>query len=182
MVLSSERNKRKYNSKGGDSNKISYQIVRATKDDIDDVMRINLLTLPENYPRYFFEYLLENYPDSFLVAKVNGKVVGYIMCRVEDSIMISLPVRRIKRGHVVSIAVLPEYRGMGIGTNLLREAIKALKENCHCVDVYLEVRISNHKAIKLYRKLGFTVSHIKRGYYRDGEDAYEMSLKLFNKE
>ncbi len=157
---------------------LEYRIERATKEDLDQVININLRTLPENYPRFFFEYLLERYPESFLVAKLDNKVIGYIMCRVEDAIILSFPIHRIKRGHIVSFAVLPEYRRKGIGTQLLKEAIKALRDVYHCVDVFLEVRISNSEAINLYRKLGFSVSQIKRGYYKDGEDAYEMSLKL----
>lgn len=160
---------------------LEYVVERAKKDDLDQIININLRTLPENYPRFFFEYLLERYPECFLVAKYNNKVIGYIMCRVEDSIVLSFPLRRIKRGHIVSFAVLPEYRRRGVGSRLLKEAINALKEIYHCVDVYLEVRISNHEAINLYRKFGFTVAQIKRGYYRDGEDAYEMALKLNTK-
>ncbi|PCN50791.1 ribosomal-protein-alanine N-acetyltransferase [Candidatus Geothermarchaeota archaeon ex4572_27] len=160
------------------ADELNFVIERARPEDIDAVMRINLQTLPENYPRYFFEYLLERFPDSFLVARVGDKVVGYIMCRVEESYSLGIPIRKVRRGHVVSIAVLPEYRKRGIGTSLLKEAIKALKERWGCQDVYLEVRISNTPAINLYKKLGFTISYVRRGYYRDGEDAYEMSLKL----
>lgn len=158
--------------------KFTVVIERALRDDIDGVMYINQKTLPENYPRFFFEYLLERFPEAFLVAKVDGKVIGYIMCRVEDSIIFSFPIRKVKRGHVVSFAVLPEYRGRGIGSSLLRAAIKALKNIYNCIDVYLEVRISNEKAINLYKKHGFSISNIKPRYYKDGEDAYEMSLKL----
>jgi len=158
--------------------KLEYKVIQASREDLDQVININLLTLPENYPRFFFEYLLERYPKCFLVAKINNHIVGYIMCRVENSIVLSLPIHRVKRGHVVSIAVLPGYRRRGIGTKLLKEAIRALKEDYNCKDVYLEVRVSNYEAIRLYEKLGFKISEVKKGYYKDGEDAYVMTLNL----
>ena len=42
----------------------------------------------------------------------------------------------------------------------------------------LEVRKSNEKAIKLYKKFGFIFSHVKEGYYDDGEDALYMILEV----
>jgi ribosomal-protein-alanine N-acetyltransferase len=67
---------------------------------------------------------------------------------------------------------------MGVGSSLLRRAINVLKEVYNCESIYLEVRVSNTPAISLYKKFGFSISKIKRGYYRDGEDAYEMTLKF----
>jgi ribosomal-protein-alanine N-acetyltransferase len=86
---------------------VEFEIDKARMEDIDQVMNINLRTLPENYPRYFFEYLLINYPEAFLVARLGEKVIGYIMCRVEDSISLTIPLKRVKKGHIVSFAVLP---------------------------------------------------------------------------
>jgi ribosomal-protein-alanine N-acetyltransferase len=41
----------------------------------------------------------------------------------------------------------------------------------------LEVRVSNYVAINLYKKFIFTTHNIKEKYYRDGENAYYMTLK-----
>jgi ribosomal-protein-alanine N-acetyltransferase len=45
-------------------------------------------------------------------------------------------------------------------------------------EIYLEVRISNTSAIKMYQKLRFEIKSRLRSYYRDGEDAYLMALEL----
>jgi ribosomal-protein-alanine N-acetyltransferase len=45
-------------------------------------------------------------------------------------------------------------------------------------EVYLEVRVSNSAAIKMYEKLNFKVKSRLKSYYRDGEDAYLMALEL----
>jgi ribosomal-protein-alanine N-acetyltransferase len=45
-------------------------------------------------------------------------------------------------------------------------------------EIYLEVRVSNTGAIKMYERLRFEIKSRLRSYYRDGEDAYLMALEL----
>ncbi len=100
------------------------------------------------------------------------------MCRIERILSKFQRFRISKAGHVISIAVLPEYRRLGIASALLKNAMKILKEVYDCSEVFLEVRVSNTPAINLYEKLGFMkVDRIKR-YYIDGEDAYLMAREL----
>lgn len=153
-----------------------YIIREAIRTDISEVMNINRICLPENYPPYFFIQLQSNYSKAFLVAEKEGKIVGYIMCRVEYG-RTSFGFRLIKKGHVVSIAVLPEHRRQGIGTNLLLNAENALKDY-GAKEVILEVRVSNIPAIKMYEKIGYKKVKVLKSYYSDGEDAYLMAKKL----
>jgi ribosomal-protein-alanine N-acetyltransferase len=67
---------------------------------------------------------------------------------------------------------------MGIGTALLQNSIKAMKEVYEAEEVYLEVRVSNAPAISLYKKLGFSEVKVLKHYYADGEDAYLMARPL----
>jgi len=152
-----------------------FTLRRFREEDLEQVMYINRTCLPENYSTYFFMELYINYPETFLVAEVDEKVVGYIMCRIETGFS---GFGLIKRGHVISIAVLPGYRRMGIGEALLREALRAMVEYYNVKECYLEVRVSNTPAINLYKKIGFEVDRIIRGYYADGENAYLMRVKM----
>ena len=43
---------------------------------------------------------------------------------------------------------------------------------------YLEVRVRNNVAINLYKKFGFETISTRKGYYKDGEDAYVMLLDI----
>lgn len=150
----------------------------ASEEDLLAVMNINRICLPENYTYGFFETILHSYPKSFLVAEVDGQIAGYIMCRVERVLSRFQRFKICKAGHVISIAVLPEYRRMGIASSLLKNAMKVLIEVYDCSEVFLEVRVSNTPAITLYEKLGFIkVDRIKK-YYIDGEDAYLMAREL----
>jgi ribosomal-protein-alanine N-acetyltransferase len=83
----------------------------------------------------------------------------------------------VKKGHVVSVAVLNELRGNGIGSALVEEAFNGVKEK-QCDEMYLEVRCSNTDAVRLYERLGMSIRQRLKSYYRDGEDAYMMAIEF----
>ena len=152
---------------------------RCELGDIIPVMEINLRTLPEHYSDYFYESLLEELPEAFIVAEISGKIIGYIMCKMEHGFSNFRKLGFVKKGHVVSIAVLDEHRRKGFGSVLVNEAINGVK-NIQCSELYLEVRCSNNDAVRLYEKLGFSITQKLKAYYRDGEDAYVMAIDLAN--
>ncbi|MGI0094281.1 MAG: GNAT family N-acetyltransferase, partial [Nitrosotalea sp.] len=88
---------------------------------------MNLKTLPEHYSDYFYESLLAELPEAFLVAEVEKKLVGYIMCKIEYGFSNFKKLGFVKKGHVVSVAVLDENRRKGIGEGLVQEAIAGVK-------------------------------------------------------
>jgi len=99
------------------------------------------------------------------------------MCRIEAGLSIIGLQGLIKKGHIVSVAVLPQNRRKGIGEALVKKAMKQmlLYKAKQC---FLEVRVSNRPAVDLYKKLGFQVARTIKGYYSDGEDAHMMTKKL----
>jgi ribosomal-protein-alanine N-acetyltransferase len=74
--------------------------------------------------------------------------------------------------------VLPEHRRRGLGRALMLEAMRALKNDYGCDEIYLEVRVSNYPAINLYKSLGLKIVDTIKHYYLDGEDAYVMAAEL----
>jgi len=152
---------------------------RCELGDIIPVMEINLSTLPEHYSDYFYESLLEELPEAFIVAEISGKVIGYIMCKMEHGFSNFKKLGFVKKGHVVSIAVIDEHRSKGFGSALVNESINGVKIR-QCSELYLEVRCSNNDAVRLYEKLGFSITQKLKAYYRDGEDAYVMAIDLAN--
>jgi ribosomal-protein-alanine N-acetyltransferase len=140
-------------------------------------MHINRVCLPENYTSLFFMKLYQRFPETFIVAEENGKIAGYIMCRIETGISNFKLLGIAKKGHVISIAVLPEHHREGIGSALMQGAMKAMV-NYKAKECYLEVRTSNLSAVNLYRKIGFEVARTAKGYYADGEAAKVMAKKL----
>ena len=152
-------------------------IRRAEPSDLIPIMEINLKTLPEHYSDYFYESLLAEIPEAFIVAEIAGKHIGYIMCKTEYGFSNFKKLGFVKKGHVVSIAVLEEYRKKGIGQALVEESVNGIKLK-KCDEFYLEVRCSNNDAVRLYEKLGFAIRQKLNTYYRDGEDAYLMAIEL----
>ena len=154
-------------------------IRRAAHEDLIPVIEINLKTLPEHYSDYFYEELLKDCPEAFLVAESDGKVVGYVICKIEHGFSNFKRLGFVKKAHLVSIAILPDSRRAGLGTALVEEAINGVNlRSCH--EFYLEVRCSNERAVTMYEKLGFSVRSRQDSYYRDGEDAFIMSIETQN--
>jgi ribosomal-protein-alanine N-acetyltransferase len=95
-----------------------------------------------------------------------SRVIGYVGFRFQFA-----------EAHVSTIAVHPDWRGKGLGELLLLTALENALDLGGSV-VSLEVRASNRVAQNLYRKYGFRFTSIHRGYYRDGEDAWLMEVRV----
>ncbi|MCX8175607.1 MAG: ribosomal protein S18-alanine N-acetyltransferase [Candidatus Bathyarchaeota archaeon] len=159
----------------------NYKIRKFREEDLEKVMTINRLCLPENYSPEFFLEIYRDCPETFIVVEHDGEVVGYIMVRVETGFSDFHRFKLIRKGHVVSIAVLPEHRLKGVGKSLLLTAMEKMVEHYKCQETFLEVRVSNLPAISLYKKLGYREIRRIPYYYLDGEDAYLMSRELKGK-
>ncbi|HHV61773.1 MAG TPA: ribosomal protein S18-alanine N-acetyltransferase [Firmicutes bacterium] len=133
-------------------------------DDLDHVVEIESISFPTPWSRNAFaSELFHNSRACYLVASVDGRVVGYV-----GTWLI------LDEAHVTNIAVHPDYRRQGIGEKLLR-SMMALAGSRGAKRMTLEVRVSNKPAQRLYEKLGFVRIGLRRGYYHDNnEDAIIM--------
>ena len=157
---------------------ISYRIRGFRTDDLDRVRSINEETLPENYSTFFYRDLYRRFPETFLVAEADGAIQGYMMCRIERGLSKLKSLRPARQCHVVSIAVREPYRRRGIASELMVTAMERAKENYEASECFLEVRVGNEAAIRLYEKLGFSKAKRNYGYYMDGEDAWVMAAPI----
>ncbi|MGW8289107.1 MAG: GNAT family N-acetyltransferase [Candidatus Bathyarchaeia archaeon] len=155
----------------------TFKLRKFMPDDLQKVMYINRFCLPENYMDFFFMDLYQRFPETFIVAEENEQIIGYIMCRIEVGLSNFGLGGLIRKGHVVSIAVLPQGRRKGIAQALMNKAIEGMM-HYKAKLAYLEVRLTNDPGVSLYKKLGFEVNRTLNGYYSDGEDAYVMIKKL----
>jgi ribosomal-protein-alanine N-acetyltransferase len=155
----------------------TFNLRKFTPGDLPSVMQINRVCLPENYTDFFFIDLHQRFPETFIVAEEDGKVVGYIMCRIEVGLASYGLGGLIRKGHVVSIAVLPQGRRKGVAQALMTAAMDGM-QRYNAKQIFLEVRVTNGAGVALYKKLGLEIARTIHGYYSDGEDAYVMSKKL----
>lgn len=122
--------------------------------DIQAVVEIENLSFPAPKNEAFFK----SDRNKYLVAKEGEKVVGYIGTEEISG-----------ETHIINMAVHPENRKQGIGKSLL-EAVLNDKDT-----FFLEVRVSNLPAQKIYEKYGFEKVSVRKNYYEDNsEDAYIM--------
>ena len=149
-----------------------------TVSDLERVMHINTMCLPENYSSFFYKDLYTRFPDTFIVAEMDGELQGYIMCRIEKGWSKRGRLSPARLCHVVSIAVMESYRRRGIGKALVEQAMNRGRKVYDSNEGYLEVRVSNEPAVNLYDKLGFTKVKRNYGYYLNGEDAWVMATPL----
>ncbi len=147
--------------------KCSLEIGEARVEDIKGVIDVEVKSFKYPYTPMTFITLLNLFPNYFLVSKYCGKVVGYVTAALDKD----------GYGHIMSIAVDPEFRGMGIGKALIRAVESRLRRD-GVKGVRLEVAVSNSIAIKLYEGLGYKLVRVLRNYYPDGEDAYLMIKDL----
>ena len=80
--------------------------------------------------------------------------------------------------HINNLAVRPELRGRGLGTQLVK-AVIAEAADLGAAVLTLEVRASNTPALQLYRSAGFTQEGLRKNYYTNPvEDALVLSFML----
>ena len=101
---------------------------------------------------------LTNPLSLWLVAVDNGKVIGYVG---SQSVM--------GESDMMNIAVAEGCRGNGVATKLVEALVERLRLNGN-YQLTLEVRVSNHPAIKLYEKLGFTQVGRRPNYYHNPKE------------
>jgi ribosomal-protein-alanine N-acetyltransferase len=76
-----------------------------------------------------------------------------------------------------NLVVLPEYIARKVGYRLLQECIE-VSRSFGILNMFLEVRASNNRAIDFYKANGFEVVSRRRNYYRNpSEDAWVMQRK-----
>lgn len=96
---------------------------------------------------------------------------------LRDQQMIGFIAGDVKRAEgvawIATVAVLPEYRGRGIGSAL----ISACEAQIPLSRIRLCVRPSNEVAIRLYEKLSYTKVGEWKRYYNDGESALVMEKR-----
>jgi ribosomal-protein-alanine N-acetyltransferase len=137
--------------------------------DLHAVLDIDRLSFPLPWSERTYKYEIKENPSSYMsVVEIrensHPKIVGYVgFWFIVDE------------AHISTLAVHPDYRGHGIGELLLQTAVNHAEE-LNARIITLEVRISNHVAINLYRKFDFKVVGSRPRYYRDNnEDALLMT-------
>jgi ribosomal-protein-alanine N-acetyltransferase len=120
----------------------------------------------EAWPRAEFLDYYRECRDWFVVAKLGGRIAGYMIACPEE-----------RDAEIASIAVHPDYRRRGVAVALLQHMLSVLQA-AGVRRVELLVRTGNAAAAQLYRSLGFRRVRLVHGYYEDGGDGVLMTRAL----
>lgn len=135
-------------------------------EDADAVARVEAASFPVPWSRESFWREASNEHTCYVLAcdeMAAEPVIGYAGCWILAG-----------EAQITNVAILPAYRGQGIGTQLMGAVIAAAKER-GATAMTLEVRPSNAPALALYHHYGFREAGRRKGYYSDnGEDAIIM--------
>lgn len=140
------------------------------EEDLDEVMVIENASFPSPWSRAMFVGELNSLHSFPMVAVDSGDTVVGFIC----------PMLVVAEGHILDVAVAPVFREMGVGRLLVEKVLYECKMQ-GAEFVSLEVRVSNSKAISLYRQLGFIMTGRRKAYYENGEDALLMEY-VFSKD
>ena len=147
-------------------------IRQATPDDLLQMQHCNLWCLPENYNLKYYFYHVLSWPQLLYVAEDEGKIVGYVLAKLEDE---NDEEGGVLHGHITSLSVLRTHRKLGIATALMEASHVAMEEVFGAEYVSLHVRKGNRAAFTLYSStLKYLIHDLEAKYYADGEDAYDM--------
>lgn len=138
-----------------------------TEADIGDIMALEQSTHSHPWRQSSFEDCLKGRQRCWL-AEHKGKLVGYVVVTHAGG-----------DAELLNVAVSPKFQRKGIGSVLIQHAINCVTG--HADMLFLEVRVSNKKAIELYSKEGFfEVGHRKNYYptHNGHEDALLMAAQL----
>lgn len=144
------------------------RIRRMVNTDLDAVVAIEREV-------FLFPWTLGNFGDSLdsgyhcLVLELDGQIFGYGIMTIGA-----------EEAHLLTLGIAVEFQRKGWGERLLRHFIHIAREQ-RALTMFLDVRVSNHAAARLYERMGFRQTGKRKGYYPamgGREDSLVMELVL----
>jgi len=135
-------------------------------DDLEEVLAIERASFPTPWSENMFLQEIHSSLCCDLVAELDGRLAGYIsFIIIPDEVQLR------------NIAVREDAKRCKVASRLMDEMFRISSEGGAkwCT---LEVRKSNHSALRMYKKFGFVISGIRHDYYSDThEDALIMEVQ-----
>jgi ribosomal-protein-alanine N-acetyltransferase len=134
----------------------------AGEADLDGVLHVEAESFTSPWTRQMYAWELQNRNVCHIY------VVRTPECRVAAFCAFWLVFDEI---HINNIAVLPQFRGQGMGMRLMQHVLVEARR-LGATRATLEVRASNQAALRLYKRLGFDLAATRKQYYSNPvEDA-----------
>lgn len=135
----------------------------ADPDDFSEIEYIGEQCLPIYYKEK--DLIDIKNKENYYIFKVhdNTRIYGFMVTKKQD---------QNNNLHIMSISILPKYRGNNLGSNMIHK----LKEMFPYYTITLYVQTQNNRAIRFYKKNGFIILNELNNYYSNQENnnAYKM--------
>jgi len=122
-----------------------------------------------NNHKNIYENILKSYKNNnyyIFIGFLNNFKIAYIVSQIIHD-----------EFNIYNLAVLEKYRNKGFAKKLLRYVFEHLNDEIN--SAYIEVRETNFKALKFYRKFGFIEYNVRENYYSfPTENAILMQYKF----
>jgi [ribosomal protein S18]-alanine N-acetyltransferase len=112
------------------------------------------------------EALASHVSKTTKLGATTADIVGFIVTEVGR-----------RAGHIITIDVLEEMRGTGLGSRLLFISEERLRK-AGCQVVYLEAAVDNRGALAFYKRHGYFLLKTIPRYYSNGVDAFVLKKDL----
>ncbi len=134
---------------------------RMEHSDLQHVYELEKKIFADAWYKEAFINEIENKFHSYPFLMIGeDRIIGYgVVAHLDGEIQIN------------NIAIVPEYRRQGYGAKMIQHILDTFAD---IPEVFLEVRLSNTAAIRLYEKFNFERIYLRKAYYSDGEDALIM--------
>lgn len=149
---------------------LSLKISPMVHSHIDGVALIEKECFSTPWTKDGIESELSNENARFFVAEYMGEVAGYLGMHIV-----------LDECYIANVAVREKFRRKGIADKLLSVGEEKAKEES-CAFISLEVRVSNEKAIALYKKRGYNEVGIRKNFYSDPTENALIMTKNFSED
>jgi len=105
-------------------------------------------------------FLIKNPNSISLMAKIGEEIAGFIIGLIYNT-------KSEKIGHVLTLDVAKKYRRKGVAKELMKKLEEKFREN-NVKECFLEVRIDNEAAKRLYKKIDYREIACLKDYYGNG--------------
>ena len=139
----------------------------ATSEDIESIAAIELASMSNPWKADSYQEAINSDHAFVMVAEQDNKIAGFAVFYLTPP-----------ESELPDIVVSPEYRGQGLGRQLLTHCFDELRAKS-IETIFLEVRVSNTPARTLYEHLGFESIGTRKYFYSNPiEDALCMRIDL----
>ena len=138
----------------------------AAPEDIEVLASLEAVCFDEPWTERALAEALHDAKYLILISEIDSGVVAYA---IGWNVGVEAELARV--------GVLPSWRGKGWGEGITIALLQGF-QNLDVREVFLEVRVSNTTAQRLYERCGFERIGLRRNYYADGEDAVVMRSNI----